>query len=175
MKVSIRSVLVTVACSFALASSVAKAELPQVSNPRLIQPPPGANVAAAYFTLTNAGSDALSVSGVESNVAKMTELHLSKVENDVAKMIKQDEIVVQAGESLEFRHGSFHVMFMGLKSTLESGDTLDIVLKTSAGDLPVTIPVITLDENKALMQDMNHEVSKEATHDMKMDHGKSDN
>ena len=164
---TIFSKLAPVTCALSLISSVALAELPQITDAKIIQPPPGANVAAAYFSLTNSGADALTISGVRSNVAKMTELHLSKVENDVARMIKQEQIVIESGESLDFKHGSYHVMFMGLSDTLQAGDTIDVVLETSAGELRVSIPVISPDEHDAMKKSMQH--------DKKMDHDKDAN
>lgn len=127
-------------------TSVATAELPQVSDARVVQPPPGSNVAAAFFTINNSGSEPLEITGAASDIAKKVEVHLSFVENDVAKMEKQESVIVDAGESLEFKHGSFHVMFMGLNEELLAGNSLDLILTTSAGDISVSVPVISLDE-----------------------------
>lgn len=146
-------------------SGLALAELPQISDARVVQPPPGAKVAAAYFTITNTGSEPLEISNASSEIAQQVEVHLSFVENDVAKMKKQDLVVVPAGESLHFKHGSYHVMFMGLNETLVAGDSLELVLETSAGELPVTVPVITPDESS--MGGMNHDTAPAAAHDMK--------
>lgn len=128
-------------------SGVALAELPQVSDARIIQPPPGAKVAAAYFTLSNPGTDELTITGVSTGDAVNTaELHKSSVVDDVARMQKQTSIAIAAGESLEFTHGSYHVMLMGLNTPLEPGNELTIVLETSAGELSVAVPIITPDE-----------------------------
>lgn len=134
----------------ALVSNLAFAELPQVSNARTIQPPPGAKVAAAYFDLTNPSDQSLVITGVRSKTARKTELHLSKVENDVAKMIKQDQITLAAGESLAFEHGSYHVMLMGLNEELVAGNRLQLTLLTNAGELDISVPVITPDDASAM-------------------------
>jgi len=136
-------------------SGFAFAELPQISDARIIQPPPGANVAAAYFTLSNPTSDELIITGVStSDAVKTAELHKSSVVDDVARMEKQTSISIAAGESLEFKQGSYHVMLMGLNTPLESGNELNIMLETSAGTLSVSVPIITPDE--ASMQTMKH-------------------
>ena len=136
-------------------SGFAFAELPQVSDARIIQPPPGAKVAAAYFTISNQSSEELTITGLAaSDAVKMAELHKSSVVDDVARMKKQTSISIPAGESLEFKHGSYHVMLMGLRAPLESGDTLTLVLETSAGALSVAVPIITPDE--ASMQTKKH-------------------
>lgn len=150
------------------------AELPQINDARVIQPPPGAKVAAAYFTITNPGSEPLEILDASSDIAARVEVHLSFVENDIAKMQKQDSVVIPAGESLEFKHGSYHVMFMGLSETLVSGNAFDLVLETSAGPLPVTVPVISPDASSS-MQGMKHDMNKAADHDMKeMQHNMGD-
>lgn len=146
-------------------STAALAELPQVSDAHVVQPPPGSKVAAAYFTINNSGSEALEITNVESDIAKKVEVHLSFVENDVAKMIKQESVEVGAGESLDFKHGSYHVMFMGLNQELVAGSSFNLVLNTSAGDISVSVPIISLDEAMS-----NHEMKhgmKEANDDLK--------
>lgn len=147
--------------------SVAFAELPQISDARVVQPPPGAKVAAAYFTITNNTTVALEITDAKSEIAKKTEVHLSLVENDVAKMMKQTSVLVGAGESLDFTHGSFHVMFMGLKEDLVAGNSFDLILNTSAGDISVAMPIISLDEAMS-DKDMAHEMG-EAGDAMKKD------
>ncbi len=165
--------LVIIASLFLLSTPVI-AELPQISNARIIQPPPGAKVAAAYFDLTNPGSSELLVSGINSSIASKTELHLSKVENDIAKMIKQDQIAVPAGQTLQFKHGSYHVMFMGLHDALETGDTVDIVLQTNAGEFSVSIPVVSPDAasgsgHGSMKHDKKHSTELGSSHGMKHD------
>ncbi|MFK8081790.1 MAG: copper chaperone PCu(A)C [Granulosicoccus sp.] len=154
----------------------AQAELPQISDARVVQPPPGANVAAAYFTINNSGTEALEITSAQSDIAKKVEVHLSFIENDVAKMEKQESVIVGAGESVEFKHGSFHVMFMGLNEELLAGNSLDLVLNTSAGDISVSVPVISLDEAMS-GQPMKEEISadnmkKGMTDPMHSGHGK---
>lgn len=168
-KSSLHGFFVSVSCSLLLMSGIAKAELPQISDARIIQPPPGANVAAAYFTLTNPGKDTLTIFGVQSAGSEKTELHLSKVENDVAKMIKQDQLTIDGGESLKFMQGGYHVMFMGLRVPLKSGDTLDLVLQTSSGNLPFSIPIMSADEASKMSHGSNDN-PEAVKHDMKIDH-----
>lgn len=165
MKLTIKSVLVAIT-TLGISASVL-AHMPQIQDARVVQPPPGANVAAAYFTINNHGAEDLILTDAEGDIADQVELHLSFVENDVAKMEKQESIVIPPGQSLEFKHGSYHVMFMGLKQDLVAGESLDIVLNTSAGDIDVTIPIISLDEATS-----SHGM-KDGAHDMKsgMKHG----
>ena len=140
-------------------SSVALAELPQISDARVVQPPPGANVAAAYFTIRNTASEPLQITDADSDVAEKVEVHLSSVENDVAKMEKQDSVTVEAGDSLDFKHGSYHVMFMGLNEELTAGNSLDLTLNTSAGDIDISVPIISVDDAMSMQHDKNEKES----------------
>lgn len=146
----------------------ALAELPQISDAHIIQPPPGAKVAAAFFALNNQSEKALSITNVRSEGVTKSELHLSRVVDDVARMEKQDSIVIAPGASLEFKHGSYHVMLMGLEAPLEAGNSLSLVLETNAGPLSVDVPIITPDEAAAFMQS-DHSMSN----DHSKDHGEN--
>jgi copper(I)-binding protein len=130
--------------------------MPQVNNARIVQPPPGSEVAAGYLTITNNTDKPLVITSASSDSIKIIEIHLSSVVDDVARMEKQASITIPAGESLEFTHGSFHLMMMGIDEPLQPGQTVNVILETSAGPLPVTLPVVSADE-AAAMQEMNHD------------------
>lgn len=163
----LKIILKAVAISFSIIGT-AIAELPQITDARIVQPPPGSSVAAGYFTISNPADESLEITGAASNVAKKTEIHLSLVENDIAKMQKQSSIVIKSGESLDFTHGSFHIMFMGLNEELVAGDSLDITLLSSVGDIAVSLPVISL-EDAMSRQGKDHQVGDS---DHEMNHNK---
>ena len=146
-------------CAFVLGLTInpSYAELPQISKARIIQPPPGAKVAAAYFTVNNPGDEALVINSASSDSIPKVSIHLSKVVDDVAKMLEQESVTVEAGESLEFKHGSYHLMLMGLKAPLEPGTSVSFELNTNQGVLSVQIPIITPDEAS---KSMNHSMDK---------------
>lgn len=128
--------------ALSLVSTAAIAELPVVSDARIVQPPPGAPVAGGYLTINNPSEQALVLTSVSSEDVGAVELHLSEVIDDVATMTEQDEIVIPAGASLEFKHGSYHLMFMNLQSTLAPGDEIAVTIESSAGPIAVTLPVV---------------------------------
>lgn len=167
----------SVAAAIFLCVGNAIAELPQIKDARIIQPPPGAKVAAAYFTVNNSSDAALVILKVSSDSIKKVEIHLSSVVDDVARMAKQDNVTVPPGESLEFKHGSYHLMLMGMVKPLESGQTINFLLQTSEGPLPIKIPVLTPDEAENSMKAMHNAHDRETLHDGhsidNMDAGKS--
>lgn len=139
-------------------ASIANAQPPEISSARIIQPPPGAKVAAAYFTILNTSSEPLLITGVSSEAIPQVSIHLSAVVNDVAKMIPQESVSIAAGESLEFKHGSYHIMLMGLSAPLSPGSMIAFEIETSAGVLPIMIPIMTADEASSMTShSMNHD------------------
>ena len=120
----------------------AQAELPLVTDPRVPATPPGADVAAGYFTLTNSGEQPLHVKGVSSTTVDRVEMHRTQVTDDVARMQRQQRVTVEPGESLAFEHGGYHLMLMNLEAPLQVGDVIDITLDTSAGPVDISMPVV---------------------------------
>jgi len=169
-------------CIIGITLGGAQAELPQISKARIIQPPPGAKVAAAYFVINNPSDDVLIINSASSDAIPKVSIHLSKVVDDVAKMLEQKSVSVEPGSSLEFKHGSYHLMLMGLTSALEPGTSLSFTLNTNMGILPLEIPILTPDEAsnghghsmKDSSMKMDHGTKKMDHGTMKMDHGSMD-
>lgn len=103
----------------------------------------GARVAAGYLVLDNKGNaDDVLVSG-KTDIAEKVEIHEMAVVDDVMRMRKLDDgLPVKAGESVELKPGSYHLMFMGLKEPLKEGDTFtaDLVFE-KGGEVPVSFTV----------------------------------
>jgi periplasmic copper chaperone A len=84
---------------------------------------------AAYFTLSNptAADDALL--SVSTPAAAMTQVHETVVDgNGTAAMKPVDRVNLPAGDTVEFKPGSYHVMLMGLSKDLTAGATIDLHL-----------------------------------------------
>ncbi len=166
----IKTICAAIVLSAGLATT-ALAELPLISDARVIQPPPGSSVAAAYFTIKNPGTEPLIITDANGDIAKKVEVHLSFVENDVARMQKQESVTIAAGESLEFKHGSFHIMLMGLNEKLEAGNSIDLQLNTSAGEIDILVPILSLDQATPMggmkhdMEGMKHDMKEGMKHD----------
>lgn len=142
-----------------------------VEDPRIMQPPPGARVAAGFMLLVNPGAADVILTGASSEAFGHIEIHESVVENDVAKMIKQSELVIPAGESVELKHGSYHLMLMNFKAPLEADQEIPVMLETSSGSLAVVLKVIgpgKMSHGKMSHGDMANEETAEdkKMHDM---------
>lgn len=154
---TLSTALMSVIAIAALTITNAAADSVEISKQRIVQPPPGAKVAAAYFTIENTTDQPLVITGASSDDVPMVSIHLSAVVDDVAKMIEQESVTIDAGTSLEFKHGSYHLMLMGLTNALEAGSNMSFEIETSEGTLAVQIPVITPDQASSMSsEEMDH-------------------
>ena len=84
---------------------------------------------AVYMHLMNEGDADDRLISAETNVAETVELHESKMDdNEVMRMSPIDAVVVSAGGSATLEPGGMHVMLIGLKEELASGDTFELTL-----------------------------------------------
>jgi periplasmic copper chaperone A len=84
--------------------------------------------AAAYMNITNEGDDDIILTGASSDVARMVEVHESRMEDGTMRMEEVPEIVVEAGDTVALEPGGYHVMFMHLEQDLEPGDSFMLTL-----------------------------------------------
>ena len=96
----------------------------QIGNPWARATPKGATVGAGYLTITNKGTEADRLIGGSAAPAARFEVHATITENGVAQMRQVRGLEIKPGETIEFRPGGMHVMFMGLKQPLTQGQTV---------------------------------------------------
>ena len=65
----------------------------------------------------------------ESDISKVVELHTVNMENGVMKMRQVKSILIKANSSIELKPGSFHIMFIGLKSPLKKDEKKELQQK----------------------------------------------
>jgi copper(I)-binding protein len=84
---------------------------------------------AAYMKISNSGDQADKLVSAASDAAGHVMLHESRMEGEVMKMVHlADGIAIPAHGSVELKPLGLHVMLMGLKAPLKSGDTLPLTL-----------------------------------------------
>ena len=82
--------------------------------------------------------------GVSSDVAARVELHTHQQDaNGVMKMIHVEEgFELPTDGEITMKRGGKHVMFMGLNTSLQQGDTISVTLTfETGGDIVVEVPV----------------------------------
>jgi copper(I)-binding protein len=102
----------------------------------------GGTNSAAYFVLRNAGGVADRLQGGETEAAASVEIHESRVEDDVMRMRRVDDLQVPPGGEVVLRPGGFHIMLLGLQRPLTAGDTILLSLDFQhTGRVDIRVPV----------------------------------
>lgn len=65
---------------------------------------------------------------VQSSAAQSTELHEMAHEGDVMRMRQVQALALPAGQAVELRPGSFHIMLIGLKAQIKENDLVPLAL-----------------------------------------------
>jgi periplasmic copper chaperone A len=97
------------------------------------EPPPGADVAAAYFTLRNTGHDSAVLVDLSSPVASETMLHETQLVGGESRMRMLERLVIPAGGAVSLTPGAIHVMLAGLRQPLHAGQQVPLVLRFASG------------------------------------------
>lgn len=97
---------------------------------------------AVYMVLENSGkTDDVMIKAVTS-VSKMVELHETKMDDTVMKMVHVGRFELPAGQKVELKPGGKHIMLMGMQKGLAVGDTFTLTVTfEKAGDVELTVTV----------------------------------
>lgn len=114
----------------------------EIANARVWVPP--ASTTAAYFDITNHGSDADVLTGVECDIARAM-VHRTEMEDGQMTMRPAGPVTVPAGETISFTPGGLHVMLMDVPP-LDVGNTVELRLQFEhAGTVTVQVPVVEIE------------------------------
>ena len=93
-----------------------------ISSPWSRATPKGAQTAIGYMTIKNNGTtlDRLIAGSVD--VAASFQLHSMTMENGISKMRDLNGIDIKPGQTIEFKPGGSHAMFVNLKHPLSKGE-----------------------------------------------------
>lgn len=98
---------------------------------------------AAFMRITNNADVDDTLFSVQSDLAKVVELHETyEKENDMMGMRHVDYVVIPSKSTVELKPGRFHVMLIGLNKDLVIGDSGSLVLNfknTGKIEMPVTV------------------------------------
>ncbi|NLC08514.1 MAG: copper chaperone PCu(A)C [Gammaproteobacteria bacterium] len=103
--------------------------------------PPTAHTGATFVSIYNQGR-ADRLMSAYSPVAEKTELHNHIHQDGLMKMVEVEFIDVPANGTLELKPGSFHIMLIGLKQSLNEGEHFPIRLDfEQAGSVELEVQV----------------------------------
>jgi copper(I)-binding protein len=129
-----------------LSACAPKAQTTQVGAIEIITPwvrSAGAGeTTGGFMLLKNSGSEADQLVKVEFADAMDTDIHETKMVNDVMEMAHVDGIEIPANGQAELKPGSYHVMMMGLMKELKAGEKVNVKLTfEKAGSVEVEMEV----------------------------------
>lgn len=95
--------------------------------------PPVSTTLAGYLTIENESGKAIAVVGATSPAFARVEIHRTEVEAGLARMRRQDRVVVPPGGTQRFEPGGYHLMLMKPSRTLKAGDAVELELSLEDG------------------------------------------
>ena len=115
----------------------------KVSAPWARATPKGAAVGAGYMTITNSGSAPDRLVGGSAEIAGEFEIHEMTMDKGVMRMRPlANGLEIKPGQTVEFKPGGNHVMFVDLKKPLTKGDRIKATLTfEKAGKVEVEFTV----------------------------------
>ena len=84
--------------------------------------PKGASTAIGYMTIKNNGTTPDRLIGGSVDFASDFQLHSMTMEDSVSKMRELKFVEIEPGQTIEFKPGGSHVMFVGVKHPLSEGE-----------------------------------------------------
>jgi copper(I)-binding protein len=95
---------------------------------------PAGGTSAAYFQLANGGGTDAVITGATSDVAEATSIHDTSTDSGgMTGMHHVPTVTVEAGQTLAFEPGGYHVMLERLTEDLVAGSTVTVTLELEGG------------------------------------------
>lgn len=89
---------------------------------------PGAKVGGGYLSITNNGSVPDRLTGFSSSIADRGEMHEMSTSGGVMRMREIKGLEIKPGETVAFKPGGNHLMFMDIKEPLVEGKPVKVTL-----------------------------------------------
>jgi copper(I)-binding protein len=97
---------------------------------------------AFYFDVKNNSENPQTLYKVESDIAKLVEIHETYKKDDKMGMRKVENVVIKPKSTFRFKPGRHHVMLIRLKEDLKEGSEYEIKLFfKSSGEYKIKVPV----------------------------------
>ena len=115
--------------ALALMTGAQAADSLAFSNAWVRATPPNAKVAGGFVDIRNAGKSADRLISASSDAAGRVEIHEMKMAGEVMQMRHLSEgLVISAGQSVQLKPGSYHLMLMAPKKPIAEGQKVTITL-----------------------------------------------
>ncbi len=111
-------------------------------------------VTGAFMQITS--DKTVKLVAANSPAAETTEVHEMSMQGDVMKMRQVNEVVIDAGKSVELKPGSYHIMLMNLKKPVQTGSIVNLNLEFLDADGKKQIIKVKAEARAAVKQDAGH-------------------
>lgn len=115
--------------------------------------PPTVTVLAGYARITNNSENDVTLNNISSPEFTTIEIHRSFITDGMAHMEKQNDLIIPAGKTIEFRPGDYHLMLFDPKTLKKSGQEVMLNFCFSNGE---TISVTATIERRDNMEHEHH-------------------
>ena len=117
-----------------------------IENPFSRATPGGAKVGSGYMTIVNKSGAADRLVAASSPAAGKVEIHEMTMQGGVMKMRElANGLPLEAGKTTSLAPGGYHLMLMGLKAPLKTGDKVPMTLTfEKAGKIEITLDVLSI-------------------------------
>lgn len=132
----------------------------QIDHPWSRPTPPGTPMGVGYMSISNTGGSEIVLTGARTPRADRVSIHKSSMQDGVMRMTPmKDGLAIPAGETVELKPHSYHLMLEKLKSPLQEGEAIPLTLSfKGAEDMDVELNVVPLD-GQTMMNDQKMEHS----------------
>jgi copper(I)-binding protein len=110
----------------------------EIDQPWVRAAPSNAPVLGVFMTIKNNSASTIKLLEAKSDGYQRVELHRTKKEDGMMKMIKQDYMQVDAKASLQLKPGSWHIMLIDPDKVPAVGESVDLELVFDNGDIVKT-------------------------------------
>ncbi|MCS6985334.1 MAG: copper chaperone PCu(A)C [Leptospiraceae bacterium] len=112
-----------------------------LKDPYVHLPPTGSQLTAAFLTIQNKSRENLILEKAYAEIAELTELHETYLEENMARMRAIPNLVISPSGELQLKPGSYHIMLINLKRELKAGEKIPIELYFNRGKRVVLFEV----------------------------------
>lgn len=105
-----------------------------VKNAWLREAPPTIKIMAGYLDIENSSDKVLTLISAESTDFERIEFHLSQIEDGVARMQQENQIIIAPNTTFSFEPGSYHMMLINNSAPMREGKIISIKLTFEDGE-----------------------------------------
>lgn len=112
-----------------IVTQISQAALIDIQNASIKLNLPGQKTTAAFMNITNNSDQNIQLLSATGDFAQSLEIHEMKMNNGRMTMRPLETLIIPAHQTVELKHGGYHIMIFDLKKPLELHNEYRIILK----------------------------------------------